>query len=132
VYRYRRGGTFVRCDDVADATLLDMAMSAEVILFVQDWPKKLSEAEMARFRAPFTRLVMFGDPILDDPEGAGWFLKTEFLRTLQELRAEFVSRHDRHLLAGSGTHTEFGVRRSLLLLVLTPTNIGSCDWQLNP
>jgi hypothetical protein len=109
-----------------------MAMSAEVILLVQDWPKTLSDAEMARFLAPFKHLMMFGDPILDDPEGAGWVLKAEFLWKLHELRAAFVAEHDRHLLAGRGTHTEFGAGRSLLLMALVPTNIGSCDWQLNP
>jgi hypothetical protein len=132
VYRYRRGGAFVRCDLVADATVLDMALSAEIVLFAQDWPKKLSDAEMARFMAPFKQLVMFGDLILDDPEGAGWIMKASLLSALKELRADFVTKHDRHLLAGRGMHTEFGHGRSLLLLVLAPTNIGSCDWQLNP
>jgi hypothetical protein len=132
VYRYRRGGAFVRCDIHPNSAVLDMAMSAEVILLVQDWPKKLSDAEMARFRAPFQQLMLFGDPVLDDPDGAGWVLKAEFLWKLHALRSAFVAEHDRHLLAGRGTHTEFGASRSLLLMVLVPTNIGSCEWQLNP
>jgi hypothetical protein len=132
VYRYRRGGAFVRCDIHPDSAVLDMALSAEVILLVQDWPRKLSDVEMARFLAPFKQLMMFGDPVLDDPEGAGWVLKAEFLWKLNELRAAFVAEHDRRLLAGRGTHAEFGAGRSLLLMVLVPTNIGSCDWQLNP
>ena len=131
IYRNCRGTDFVECRQVSTSELVDMALSAEVVQISQDWPKKLSQAEIDRFRAPFNEVMLYGDPILDDPEGAGPLVRCKFEWDVHGLREEFRHEHDRHVLAGRGTYLFDGSRRSLLLLVLTPTDIGSCEWQLS-
>jgi hypothetical protein len=103
-----------------------MALSADAITVRQEWPNQVSAAEISRLLGPFGELMLHGDPITDDPEGHGWLLRERYIAVLDEVRCSLESQRDRHLLAGYDRHPN----GTLLLLVLTPTNVGSCIWQL--
>jgi len=107
-----------------------MALGAEAVQVWQEWPRTLSEAEIARFRMPFRELFLYGDPIDEDPEGAGPLVRWKLEWDIHLLREEFRSRYDRHVLAGRAMCGVDGARRDLLVVVLAPTRVTSCEWQL--
>ena len=95
--------------------------------FYQVGPNLLTASEISRITSPLRTLAWPHRDLMTNPEQ----MRRILLRQIGDRLARLRLKTGRHLLAGVTTQIEDGAERKILLLVLVPYGVESCDWQLS-
>jgi hypothetical protein len=126
LYLNPRGGELVRCAAIGHEDLIRMLEAVDSFELCEAGPNKLPRAELARLTGPLSALSWTEADLVTEPIA----LKRSLARTLGDRLARLRLKTGRHLLAGSFLRHENDTERKVLLLVLTRSDVQSCDWQL--
>jgi hypothetical protein len=126
VYRNPGGGKFIRCETTGVEALVGMAEAADTIEVHETGPSRLPRSELMRLTDPLSALSWTQTDLVTDPVS----LRHALTRSVSDRLARIRIKTGRHFLAGKVTRARDGIPQRVLLLVLTRTDVQSCDWQL--
>jgi hypothetical protein len=125
VYLNPGGRELIRCDAVSLGELIGMAEASDTIEVHQTGPNLLPPTELRQLTDPLSALCWAQPDLVTDPIS----VRRALIRTISDRLARIQIKTGRHLLAGEAIRSENGNEQGVLLLVLTRTDVTSCDWQ---
>ncbi|HVO03749.1 MAG TPA: hypothetical protein VMT54_16215 [Candidatus Cybelea sp.] len=125
VYLNPGGGELIRCDAIGVDKLIGMAEAADTIEAHQTGPNWLPSTEVRQLTDPLSALCWARPDLVTDPIS----LRKALTQTISDRLARIRIKTGRHFLAGEIIRSQNGNEQGVLLLVLTRTDITSCDWQ---